>query len=415
LKQGGTEIAIRDPFRKKTKYSVKSRRRRAAPGATAFIPRASLRRSATPARSGPTIAAVNTPFRLILLLASGAACAATPPVRTPVVLDVQNVHDAVVDRFGVVYASSEAGVRRFDLRTGAELASLQMPGAVPRTLALDPSGCRLAVADVSGVNQGVWVLEDLGSSSPRKILFPQASFNGGFGSFSVIWEAADTLLSSSTHPETGGGPIRRTRVSTGMVEVALSAGKDAMLAAAANGRRWARVEAGNGSGPVHLWDVASGTALDQADAGLSTYEVAISRDGDVVTVPTYAGALVFDVVQGQLERRAAPIGAYSDYGPIGMVFSPHTTASFAAVGGWGPPDRGVFMYLDYSFLAPVRLDPAQFTWSIRALDYGRTRISADGRHLLVTQPDNVLIYDVAEWSAKPGALFSDGAECSTLR
>jgi hypothetical protein len=358
---------------------------------------------------------VKTPLRLALLLASSAASATTPPLRTPTVLEVTNVYDAVVDRFGIVYTTSEAGVRRFDLRNGAELPPLQLPGADVRTLALDPAGCRLAISDVSGIQQGVWVLENLSTSSPRKILFPQVTFFGGYGSFSVIWESADSLLSSSINPETGGSPIRRTSVSSGGVEDVLVAGKNVMLAAAANGKRWARVEAGNGEGPLQLWDIPTRSVLDQVDVGLSTYEVAISKDGDVVTVPTYAGAIVFDVIGGQLARRAAPLGAYSDWGVIGMVFSPHTTASFAAVGGWDPPDRGVFMYPDYSFLAPVRLDPAQFTWSIRALDYGRTRMSADGRLLLITQPDHLLIYDVAEWGADPHAVFSDGNECSAWR
>ena len=353
----------------------------------------------------------------LCLLAVAGACHAEsppPPLRSPINLPVEDVYDVVIDRFDVLYAATAIGVRRFDLRTRAELPQLQLPGGQPATLDLDPAGCRLAIADRSAMTDGVWVLDDLSRSDPRHLPFPPVQF--GYGSFSVIWESPTTLLTTSLYAGSGWGDLRRTDVVSGEVETIGRPTENSMLAMSADRTRWAMVESNISSGPVHLFQAGADDALDSDGTGWFTYEVAIAPHGDVVVVPTYNGAYVYDVVAGQLVERPARIGTYADTSPIGMAFSPHTTASFAAYFGWDAEDRGLFMFSDYAFVNPLRIDSPQFSHTgNHALGQGRTRISASGRTLATTLPDTVLVYDVAEWAADPAAIFADGNECSAWR
>lgn len=349
---------------------------------------------------------------MLLGVACGSHAGVPPPLRTPIAFSVEAVSDVVIDRHEVLYASSEYGVRRFDLRTRVELPQLQLPGAIPTTLDLDPAGCRMAIGDRA--RHGLWVLESLSGSEPRFIPFPASNGYEGFGSFSVIWETPTTLLSTSLY--SGWGALRRTAIDSSEVVTIASPTDASMLAMSADRSRWAMVEAGISSGPVHVFATGSSIGLDRAETSWSNFEVAISRAGDVVVVPTAGGAHVYDVVNDELVGRPTRLGAYSQKYPIGMAFSPHTSTSFSAWYDRTLAERGLLMYTDHSFETPIRIDSPPFEHTgNQALAQGRTRISADGRHLTTTLRDQVLVYDVAQWASDPELVFKDGLECDAWR
>jgi hypothetical protein len=363
---------------------------------------------------------------LVLLIAAIVAVisfdtreASATALRVPITVAIHEPLDAVVDRFDVLYVTTDSSIARFDLRDGgAALAPIDAAGARPRTLALDPQGCRLAIADAQVTDrQGVWVLEALDQSVPRHFPFEPDPWGGYYGSYSVIWANEDQVLTSSLYSGSGWGPIRETTLSTGDVRAIGERRQNTMLTRARDGTYWFAAEANTSSGPVTAFRRDTHAAGDTERTEWFTFELAVSNDESVVVVPTYAGAFVLDHADGQLVARAARLGTYASTGPVGFAFAPHTTRSFAAVyGHYESQARGIYVYEDYSFDTPELMDAQAFGWTGNwALREGRMQVSADGRWLAVTRDEEVLVYDVRDLAADPDAVFTDGAECSSIR
>lgn len=324
----------------------------------------------------------------------------------PYIIPVTTPRDVGFDRYNRLYVTQlTGGVMRIDPKTQTVLPFLVLPGAEALGLAVDRSGCRLAITDTQASSNRVWVVDNIDNPAPRAVALPVE--RSVYGSFSTVWTGEDELFVTRRYRGSGWASLTKVNVATGAVTTLAGVSQDSMLDISDNGKV-SIVEGNISSGPVSLRDAASGTQISTVNTGWFTYETSISPDGKALLVPTYGGGIVFDVdSDGDLQARPDLLGLYADYGPADAAFARYGSTVYVSQWAWSPSQHALYAYPDTSFTMPILLDTPPIAWSgNRAYGAGRLALSRDGQWLALALASEIRVYRVGEYSGHPIDLMS---------
>jgi hypothetical protein len=299
-----------------------------------------------------------------------------------------NRTDMVFDQArNVIYVANGDRVLRYDVANQRLLDPIVLGGQL-KGLDISPDGHTLAVADAAGVAgpdgevPEAWVhLVDLATRTDRKVTFPTSEW-GEYGTYSVAFTHDGGLLTTSSFAGSGWVWMRRLDVHTLTWTLLVSVRQDTMLSASADGSAVAFAESNISDGRWGVYYPATGQVVQRQwyTDGTSwfNYEIAANADGSQFTIPTYGGTFVYDAQY----QKAATIGEYAAGRPIGLAYDPVRPRAYFPWAG----SSEVRVY-DMQSMQPLGSYDFGDTFDIvgnSAYGQGRTRISPDGRWLMVT-------------------------------
>jgi hypothetical protein len=288
------------------------------------------------------------------------------------------VHDAKRSRLYITTAAGSSGaVLVYDLAS-RELEPPLLTGGGFYGIDLSPNEDRLIVADSSIAEETNYVhVIDLESGDVDPIEFQRESSEGG--TYSVVFLSDDEALVSSNFQGSGWVPLRRVDLGAGTAMTIRSVRQSTMLVAAAGGDAVAFAESNISSGAFGVYTPSANGFLGSG-TGWFVYDVAISRNAEQVSVPTYGGLFVYNAALGDLET----IGQYATTLAVGAVYSPVADELYLA---WMGADVSLDVY-DMETLERVRTiepEPGMFSWTGNGgFGSGRMRVSRDGRLLFAS-------------------------------
>lgn len=332
---------------------------------------------------------------LLLLLLSfvpfGASAADGVLIPAPDAVDM--VHDA---KRGLVYISTSDGqVLRYQISSQSFLAPFVLgPTASLSGIDLMPDNSRIAVADRTSSETQLWAYEiDPDSGKVAQLKIAKDFYEGGM--FAVAYSYIGQLYVTSSFEGSGWVPLRRLtrRGPKWDAKIIASVRQDTMLAPSADRKTIAFAEANESDGPWGLVDIPTGQIVRRGgyDDGTSwfNYEIATDALGATFVLPTYGGAYVYDASY----RHVATIGVYAGEQPVGAAFHP---TQFRAYFPWATTSK-IRIYNTTNWQQVGTFD-AGYTFDHPgngSFQPGRTRISADGRYLMVRVGDGVRLIDLS--------------------
>ncbi|MCC6235438.1 MAG: PQQ-binding-like beta-propeller repeat protein [Verrucomicrobiales bacterium] len=286
------------------------------------------------------------------------------------------VHDA---QRGMVYISSGDAVLRFDLATRSFLAPWVLGGHL-QGIDLSPDGQRLAVADAVSMSGSNWVHHiDLVAHQISRTSFAQEPNEAG--TFSVAYGADHSLWISSSFNGSGTTPLRRLDPETRAVENVREVRGNTMLMANVSRRFLGFMEPDNSLGPMGRIEIASPPRFLNGEAHISTSEIAISRDGSQLLVPSFLGAEVWNESASQL-RSYGRIEREGTSFPFGAAY--HATADAFFTVWVGSGEVRAHHSVSLTELGRYEVDAPFSAPGGLAMQMGRMRVSADGAWVFVT-------------------------------
>lgn len=296
-------------------------------------------------------------------------------ISSPDRLDI--VHDA---KRGLLYISTEHGVvQRYDLIQKKFISSFTVGGR-PFMMDLSPNQDRLIVANTGGPWFSLIDLKtdavsrvNLSTGSSDKISISavfkdDSTYAYSVSSFDSIKGVPNSLSSSLNNAVLS---ISADRSTIGYVETGIS---------------------GGGAGRYNFVNHTSGVGA----TGWFNFEVAVSRDGQQMAVPTYGGTYLYNANMQLLER----IGVYADEGPIGVVYSPNSDIVYFAWADWKHQHAAIDAWDTKTFERVSVIDPvAGYGWTGNGtLVDGRLEISRDGEVLFATAAGGIKVYGTDDLS-----------------
>lgn len=205
----------------------------------------------------------------------------------------------------IATAGADGTARVWDAQTGEELVVLRGHASDVMDVTFSPDGDRLVTAGRDGTVR-VWdassgdeiaTLEGQTDLVSRVAFSPDGSLIASAGEDQVlnVWDAS-TLQPMSYSPLTASVPLR-----------ALAFSPDSSLIAAAGGRQ-------NASGPVLVWEAASGTSVvDKSVHTNSVFSIAFSPDGETIH------SVAVDGTEGTLNIATGTANTTPLYPDLGMT------------------------------------------------------------------------------------------------
>lgn len=294
------------------------------------------------------------------------------------------VHDAKRSRLYITTATGTSGaVLVYDL-VSRELEPSLLTGGGFYGIDLSPNEDRLIVADSSiGEETNRVHVIDLESGEIDPIEFQLAFYEGG--TYSAVFISDEAALVSSNFQGSGWVPLRRVDLASGTAMTIRSVRQSTMLVAAAGGDAVAYAESNTSSGDFGVYTPSANRFLSSG-TGWFVYDVAISRNAEQVSVPTYGGLFVHNAALGDLET----IGEYATTLAVGAVYSPVADELYLA---WMGADVSLDVY-DMETLERVRTiepEPGMFSWTGNGgFGSGRMRVSRDGKLLFASTGGGVI-------------------------
>ena len=230
------------------------------------------------------------------------------------------------DARGVLYITNGTSVLRYKPATDSFLPPYTFAGGSLSGIDLSQDGKTLAVADrnITGIH-----LIDLSSYTAKPDVIFTPTY-GESGTHSVAFGADGAVLVSSRFSGSGTVPLRRVDPATGAVSVIKnSIGQDAVLSASGDGTCIAYEESNISSGPVNIYDVATGTVTLTINTNWFTYEIGANRNCTQFAVPTYGGTFVYD----HALNKVGTVGVYAGIQPIGVAYHPSQDVVYFAWAG----------------------------------------------------------------------------------
>ena len=287
------------------------------------------------------------------------------------------VHDA---KRGLLYISTDDGkVQQYDLIQDKFLSPFTV-GGHPFIMDLSPNQNRLIVSNVGGP----WLsLIDLKTGSVSRVNVSGGDSN--VASVSAVFQDDETYAYTiSSYSPILGNAIP---LSTSLFGAVLSISADRSTIG--------YVETGISSGGTGRFNTVDGTSGTSTTSWFN-WDVAVSRNGRQLAVPTYGGTYIYDAAM-QLQER---IGIYADEGPIGVAYSPTSDIVYFAWADWKYQHAAIDAWDTNTFTRVSVIDP---TWRYGftgngTLVSGRLKISRDGEVLFATAPDGVRVYGTDDLS-----------------
>ena len=281
---------------------------------------------------------------------------------------------------------------RYNVATNQQLPSWSLGGNL-LGIDLSPDGKTLAIADSSETGTNNWIHQvDVTTGVDTKKLFP-LSFSEG-GTYSVAYGSDGQILITSLFNGSGFTPLRRYDPAIDTTSIILgNPSSPGMVSASADRNTIGYIEGDISSGPLHQYDVRSGTLSPETRTDWFTFEVGVSRDGSQFAVPTYDGMFLYN---SRLQKLAT-IGDYANDGPISVAYSPNSDVMYVAWYSFGFSNEvRAYSTTDFRLLATWNVN-GQFNWvGNGAYDEGRIKTSADGSLVFVTVDNGVSIIPVPE-------------------
>ncbi|MGH7968194.1 MAG: WD40 repeat domain-containing protein [Limisphaerales bacterium] len=228
------------------------------------------------------------------------------------------------DQSLVVSAGSDAVVRLWDLPSGRESRTLKGHSAVIQCIAFSAHGKKLA----SGCSDKTIRIWEVPSGRSVLTLHQPAGIGGappsmGFPGqvFAVAFSPDGTLLASGGGDGVGayGELVLWDLKSKQLRQRLLRSGEQQVWSVAftPDGKR---LVSGLVNGRVNVFDVQTGTAVGQMEAGESLRSLAISPDGTTLATGTLESIRLWDLADNQLKRTFKLPG---DFMVASLVFSPN--------------------------------------------------------------------------------------------
>jgi hypothetical protein len=302
----------------------------------------------------------------------------------PVTNRMDIVHDAKRNR---VYVSRAHGViERYDLGEGRMLEPFKL-GVRLRGIDISTDDEILAVADDQyDLDARKMVLHrvDLADGSSRPIFIDPYPDAGDEGVQTVVFTgAAKVLVAMQT---TGDTPLRLVDLDSGAVEETLpDVYRNSTLTRSGDGSVVAIAEGNHSGGPFGMYSIATGN-YGSSLAEDFLWEVAVSRLGDRIVLPTWQGLVLSDA---NFKQTKLP-GSYERKYAIGAVFSPTRDELYVA---W---NAGIEVLDAISWQSLGFVDPDQPFELDResTFENGRMKTSRDGSLLLVSVEAGVAVYTI---------------------
>ncbi len=280
----------------------------------------------------------------------------------------------------VLYISGSNSLLRYDLPSQSFLAPIALGGT---TFGMDisPDGKTLAVANTSKTATKNFIdLIDLETGTSTRAGF-NLSFSEG-GTYTVAYDAEGKLLVSSRFQGSGWTPLRKYDPVTGSTSTLGSVRQDTMLAASANHSVIAVAESNISSGPVGTYRTGDSSYRSAFDTYAFVFEVAASRDGSQLAIPTYLGTYIEDPA-----LIVPSIGTYAGPAPIGAAYSPVKDSIYL------PFSQSSYV-AEYDTTTGLEVKRYQvdgtFDWiGNHAFNEGRIKVAADGSYFFVTLDSGV--------------------------
>lgn len=280
----------------------------------------------------------------------------------------------------VLYISGSNSLLRYDLPSQSFLAPIALGGT---TFGMDisPDGKTLAVANTSKTATKNFIdLIDLETGTSTRAGF-NLSFSEG-GTYTVAYDADGKLLVSSRFQGSGWTPLRKYDPVTGSTSTLGSVRQDTMLAASANHSVIAVAESNISSGPVGTYRTGDSSYRSAFDTYAFVFEVAASRDGSQLAIPTYLGTYIEDPA-----LIVPSIGTYAGPAPIGAAYSPAKDSIYL------PFSQSSYV-AEYDTTTGLEVKRYQvdgtFDWiGNHAFNEGRIKVAADGSYFFVTLDSGV--------------------------
>lgn len=280
----------------------------------------------------------------------------------------------------VLYISGSNSLLRYDLPSQSFLAPIALGGT---TFGMDisPDGKTLAVANTSKTATKNFIdLIDLETGTSTRAGF-NLSFSEG-GTYTVAYDADGKLLVSSRFQGSGWTPLRKYDPVTGSTSALGSVRQDTMLAASANHSVIAVAESNISSGPVGTYRTGDSSYRSAFDTYAFVFEVAASRDGSQLAIPTYLGTYIEDPA-----LIVPSIGTYAGPAPIGAAYSPVKDSIYL------PFSQSSYV-AEYDTTTGLEVKRYQvdgtFDWiGNHAFNEGRIKVAADGSYFFVTLDSGV--------------------------
>jgi len=333
---------------------------------------------------------------LILSLASFAASAADG-VLIPAPNAVDMVHDA---KRGLVYISTSDGkILRYKISTASFLTPfVPSPTANLAGIDLTPANSRIAVADRDSSDTELWVFEinpDTGKAT--KLKAKKDWYEGGM--FTLAYAYNGDLYTTSLFEGSGWVRMRkfsaaRSRYSTWIAQVRLGT----MLAASSDRKTIAFAEASTSDGAWGLVDVPTGQIVRREgyEDGTSAFNFEIATDalGTTFAILTGFGASIYDAEYQHFKT----IGDAWDM-PLGAAFQPSQSRAYFPI-----LSTSKVWIFDTTNWAQIGMFDVGYAFGILdrgSFGPGRTRVSANGRYLMVRVGDGVRLIDLSAGLATP--------------
>jgi hypothetical protein len=309
----------------------------------------------------------------------GAYSDCVAPIAIPAPGRRDMVHDARRQRLYITTGDGTGQVLAYDLATRQFEAPLLAGGAFSG-IDLSPDQDRLVVADLSSDGVHDWIYRiDLTTGAAAKLSFDLGSSAGG--TFTAVFTSnTEALVTSMSRG------ARRVDLTTGAVLGGSGAGISSMLTASADGSIVASAQPNISSGPIGRYRVTD-QRFFTADTNLFVYEIAVSRTGSQLSVPTPRGLLAFTDNFGLL----TVIGSEAEF-PVGAVYSPVGDELYLA---WTGKTRSIDVYSATTLRKLRDIAPLHGLFSDvhgRALQDGRIKLSRDGTLVFATHSGGVLVY-----------------------
>ncbi|MEH6460293.1 cadherin-like domain-containing protein [Chitinimonas sp. JJ19] len=253
--------------------------------------------------------ALSAPFA-----AQAAGTLVSAPLRKDMAYDAQR---------GTLIISNGDQLVRYALASQSYLPPLVLGGKL-MGMDISPDGTTLAVADGSYDAATLWVhLVDLQTNAVEKVSFPLDFYEAG--SFTVAFADNNRLLISSQFAGSGWVPLRAYDRNSKVTTKLGSVRQNTMLAASADRSVVVYAENNSSAGDYGRLLTSPGAVLEKlGSTGSYLYEIGVSRDGKQVTVPSYMGATVHELLAGSKRT----LGAYAGAQPVGLAYHPKADRVF---------------------------------------------------------------------------------------
>lgn len=292
------------------------------------------------------------------------------PFATSKFIPVEGRRDTVHDaKRGLLYITTVDGyVQRYDLFEERFLEPFYVGGS-PLTLDLSPNENQLIVSNPS---EPWFHLINLQTSTivQRTIESTEVTISAAFMTDTQYVVSAENSIHGHGVPQPyyAWGPvlsISADRATVVYVDTSISSG---------------------GVGRFHKGD--SSWTHNRTD--WYNWDLAVSRDGQQVAVPTYFGTFIYDSSLQQIGL----IGTYADQLPIGVVYSPISDTVYFAWSDFDQAHPSIDAWNTRTLQRTSVIDPSpQFSWiGNSGFVNGRLKISRDGQTLISTVTDGVRIY-----------------------